>query len=244
MATAAALAGLQIAERTAQLLASRFQEVEAVGVFGSVARGDATSASDLDLLIVTDTDALVARDLRAALPPDLSGRVSLMSYPLDELERLFMQGASFATHLRLESRILLDRHGRLGRLLRVPIQSGQLPDDELRVELSRLEALEDIRQFGDNFLFCFSMLYAIGKSVVMLVLAREETPEFNRDRAFETFRRLHPDLAQATKRIEELKPFYLAVTRRERPQLPFPYRGTGDRVAPAIAAIRALGTTE
>src|SRR5207302_176683 len=99
--------------------------------------------------------------------------------------------------------------------------------EEIDTQLSRLEPYEDVTRFEDNYLFCLAHLYSIGKGVVMLRLADEGVFEFNRERAFEEFERLHPLEGGAAERIRALRPFYNLVTERRPEPLPFSYRKAG-----------------
>src|ERR1700686_3712760 len=114
MMPAAPREALPIASRVAQTLARAFPSVEAVCVFGSVARHEDTAASDLDLLVAGLDPELGARTLKSALPDELRARhLSLSYYTLSDLESLFSSGASFLIHIRTEGNIVFDRNGKL-----------------------------------------------------------------------------------------------------------------------------------
>lgn len=231
---------LGTAERIADAL-SASPAIEGVCVYGSVARGDQTAESDLDILVTGTETGLSSRHLRDRLPPDLRhADVSLSYYPTAALDRLFQRRLAFASHVADEGRILFDRNGALHEIMREVLSRPAYSEEEMRLELERLESLEDVRQFNGYFLFCFAHLYAIGKAVVMLALAREGAPEYRRASAFDALRARHPDVAGHVDAVEALKPYYdVAVRGRDR-ALPPPGDDDGRRVTSVVAGIRAI----
>ncbi len=85
--------------------------IDSLALFGSVARGDADLISDRDVLVATKLpEPLIADALeRAGYSPSL--------YIWEQLQNLARDGSLFLQHLKQESRILLDRQGRLRDLL-------------------------------------------------------------------------------------------------------------------------------
>ena len=55
---------LAIARRFADLIRARTQAVKEIILFGSVARGEATEASDIDVALVVDCKAKVTREIQ------------------------------------------------------------------------------------------------------------------------------------------------------------------------------------
>lgn len=207
-------------------------------VYGSVARGDATTDSDLDLIVVGDRPELSAREIRRLIPERLrSSKPSVSFYTLEEFDALLSAKASFADHLTSEGRVLFDRDGELRRLLKAHTGITFSVADELDFELRRLRHFENLSQFNGNFLFCLAHLYVIAKAVVMLVLTNEARAEYNKDRAFKALAVTHPELRDDIALLERLKPFYLRVTRGRPEPLPFPYRSADAHVKDAIRAI-------
>ena len=94
------------AERVARCFAS-LPEIQGVCLFGSVARGDPSGWSDIDLLLVgTDRD-LSPRLLLRRLPAECRVQpLSLVYLQPDEARQLFATGSTFVQHLRREGQIL------------------------------------------------------------------------------------------------------------------------------------------
>jgi predicted nucleotidyltransferase len=228
----------------ADAIARRFADipaVEGICLFGSIARGNPGQWSDIDLLVVGSDPELSPTRLIKSLPENLKGeRLSLLYYSPEELEELFESGASFIDHLRREGMALYDAHGVFRHILGDDFAVQLNVEEELDAELARLEVYRDLRMFKDNFLFVLTQLYVIGKSIVMLGLVAENGHEYNRDAAFEAFKRRHPELAEDVGKITRLRPFYRLVTRRGDEPLPFPYRGATRETEEAISAIKRI----
>jgi predicted nucleotidyltransferase len=217
--------------------------VEGVCLFGSIARGEPDEWSDIDLLVVGHDDDLRPTTLLRTLPGHLRGeRVSLVCYSKAELQELFDAGSSFVDHIRHEGRVLYDRSGFLGQIVRGAFAPRLNVDEELAAELARLEMYDDLSLFKGNFSFCLAQLYAIGKAVVILGLLAEGQREYSRERAFVAFRRRHPELANEIETVARLRPFYRRVTRREPEALPFSYRGAEVEVERSIDAVRSIAS--
>ena len=228
------------AEKIARYFAS-LPDVEGVCLFGSIARGETDRWSDIDLLVVGQDPDLSPTKLRRALPDDMQReRLSLLYYPRPELEELFESGASFIDHLRHEGKILYDESGVLRRVFRDDFDANPNIGAELAAERARLDVYGDLGMFRGNFLFVLAQLYAIGKSVIILGLIAESSREYDRDAAFQSFKRLHPERASDVDVVSRLRPFYRIVTRRGREPLPFSYRGSEREVTAAIESIRRL----
>jgi len=206
---------------------------------GSVARGDADEWSDIDLIVIGSDRDLAASRMREALG-DMSNRLSLIYYPAEAFEEQYRERTLFIAHLQKEGVILYDRSGKLKSMLGKPFAPVVDIKEGLRAHRARLAPYSDPRRFNNNFLFCLSHLYSIGKGVVMLGLAKEGMLEFNREAAFRRFASLNPDLAEETRKIEQLRPFYRLVTGRRPEPLPFSYQAADRQMLEAVQAIETL----
>jgi len=230
----------------ARSIAKRLQDIDGVDgvcLFGSLARGEPDEWSDIDLLVVAREEELRPTTLLAALPEPLKReRLSFVCYSSEELLDLFKAGSSFIDHLRHEGKVLFDRSGVLRHVLSGPFEPQAGVREELEAELRRLDAYDDLALFKGNLLFCLAQLYAIGKAIVILGVIAGGRREYARDRAFESFRELHPSLRRDVATVEALRPFYRLVTRRRSESLPFPYRGAESQAREAIKAIRRIAS--
>ena len=121
----------------------------AVWLYGSFARGDSDSLSDIDLLHITD-------DLNVGTPREgrisRSESVSVSGYLWKEIEGMAEHGSLFLHHLRLEGRPLVESRQCQGRLVKIlaglgpyclasrdVVGFGQVLDD-IRLSLADSEA--------------------------------------------------------------------------------------------------------
>jgi predicted nucleotidyltransferase len=227
------------ARAIADKLVQSFPAIEGVLLCGSVARGDADEWSDIDLVVIGSDLALTPSRMREALA-DMSRRVSLIYYPADAFAEQYRQRALFIAHLQKEGVILYDRRGLLKTTLAKPFAPVVDVEEGIRAHRARLAPYSDPRRFNNNFLFCLSHLYSIGKGVVMLGLAKDGVLEFNREAAFQRFAGLNPDLVEETRKIAQLRPFYRLVTGRRPEPLPFSYQAADRQMLEAVRAIETL----
>jgi hypothetical protein len=112
-------------------------EIEAL--FGSVARRDADTLSDIDFLIVDDDPLRLKTRKRW-----LEGQgLSVADYTWPRFVRLFERQTLFAMHLKLESRVLHDGSGRYRDLLSTTWRRSSYEDD-FRQSLALFEVLQQI----------------------------------------------------------------------------------------------------
>jgi hypothetical protein len=136
--------------------------------------------------------------------------------------------------------VLYNRLNLLEIILNQPLTPVVDVGEEIKAHRAKLAPYMDPRRFNNNFLFCLSHLYSLGKGVVMLGLAKKGVLEFNREAAFRRFASLNPDLASETEKVERLRPFYRLVTGREPEPLPFSYRSADRQMQDAVRAIETL----
>ena len=230
---------IQDARAIADGIVQSFSSIDAVILFGSVARGDADEGSDIDLVVIGSENDLTPEHLRAPLSA-WSDRVSLLYFPTSEFQRLYRERALFIAHLKKEGVVLYNRLDLLHTILSQPFSPVVNVGKEIKAHRAKLAPYLDPRPFNNNFLFCLSHLYSIGKGVVMLGLAKKGVLEFNREAAFLRFASLNPDLARETEEVAKLRPFYRLVTGRAPEPLPFPYRLADREMTEAVKAIQTL----
>jgi predicted nucleotidyltransferase len=227
------------AEKLADDLVRKFPAIDSVLLCGSVARGDANPYSDIDLVVTSSDANLNIADLRVALG-DLRETVSLIFFRTDELRKQYEQGVLFIGHLIKEGIPLYDRHGNLKALFEQPFVPAPHLDQEIALHRARLDRYRHPERYNNNFLFPLAHLYAIGKSVVILGLAKRGVLEFNREAAFRRFAHLHPDLAEQVDAVTRLRPFFSLVNNRSPQPLPFPFYGADKQMREAVNAIDSL----
>jgi hypothetical protein len=67
--------------------------------------------------------------------------------------------------------------------------------------------------------------------------------QFNREAAFENFKRLHPALAEDVNSIVRLRPFFDEVGRRRMVPLPFPWQNADPAVQAGVDAIYRIANS-
>jgi predicted nucleotidyltransferase len=224
---------------TAKLVRA-YPAIEAVLLCGSVARGDANPWSDIDLVVVGSDPKLTLAELRQQISEQ--DHVSLIYYRTPAFEALHRHRPLFVAHLRKEGVVLFDSAGVLRRLMdspTTPVTKAAVAD-EIKMYRSKLAPYKHPRRYNNNFLFCLSHLYSIGKGVIMLGLANRGELEFNRDAAFGRFEALNPDLAEQVAKVRRLRPFYRLVSGREPEPLPFSYSDAAIEMEDAVNAIESL----
>jgi predicted nucleotidyltransferase len=231
------------AQEIADFLAEDGPAIEAVLLYGSVARGSSNEWSDIDLLVVgARTDISASRLLRQVKRRFSGVRISIVYLAADQVREYLSSGSRFLVHIRQEGRILRDTSGLLADALSIPFEPISA-SEEVEVELDRLAMYDDLSRYGNNFLFCLAHIYTLAKTITMARLADVGVYEFDRERAFSAFAARWPQTEADVQVIRELRPFYSLVSRREPEPLPFSFRGSGEKVAAAVEAVRRIAAT-
>lgn len=226
------------AKAVAEEIVAKVPSVDAIFLCGSVARGDAGPWSDIDLVVIGSNPDLVPADF-AKFSRSSPTHISVVYYTTPDFHALLREGILFLTHLQREGICLFDRDGIRQALADMSIPSEKIAE-QINAQTERLTVYLDPRRFNNNFLFCLSHLYSIGKGIVMLGLANRGLLEFNREAAFDRFAKLNPDLAPEIQKVAELRPFYRLVAGREPEPLPFPYTSAGRELQNVTSAIQTL----
>jgi predicted nucleotidyltransferase len=235
--------GASLRDRAAEVteeLISEFPQVRGVCLFGSVARGDAEVGSDIDLFVVGEDPKLTPSAIRRRLRlKNAQPKVSIVYHTPETLDRYVRTGSRFLVHLQLEGEVLYDASGMLGKIQRQPPLSTSIRP-EVEGQLKRLRIYEDPARFNGNFLFPLAHVFAIGKAIVMAILAENEVYEFNRDAALDAFAARFPAAQEDVETLRRLAPFSVLVSRGVELELPFSYHESDAEVAEAIAAVKRL----
>lgn len=88
-------------------------EPEKIILFGSLARGDVHEWSDIDLIVVKDTDASYGERVKALTPliRDRLVGADILVYSLEEYESAREKGSSFLKEAERDGVVLYERHG-------------------------------------------------------------------------------------------------------------------------------------
>ncbi|HET6845149.1 MAG TPA: nucleotidyltransferase domain-containing protein [Candidatus Angelobacter sp.] len=226
------------AKELTALLVGAFPAIEAVLLCGSVARGDANPWSDIDLVVTSSDPNLTVAELRKVISE--RNHVSLIYYRTPSFEMLYRRSPLFIAHLKKEGVVLFDPKSVLRRILDSPTITKADIAEEIKMHLAKLAPYRHPARYNNNFLFCLSHLYSIGKGVIMLRLASCGILEFNRDAAFGRFATLNPDLAEQVAKVARLRPFYRLVSGRKPEPLPFSYHHALVEMEEAVNAIESL----
>jgi len=226
------------AKELASQLVGALPAIEAVLLCGSVARGDANPWSDVDLLVTSSDPKLKVAELRKAIPEH--DNVSLIYYLTRSFTASWQRHPLFTAHLKKEGVVLFDPAGVLSRMFDTPALTRADLAEEVRQYRAKLAPFRDAKRYNNNFLFCLSRLYSIGKGVIMAGLACRGVLEFNRDAAFAQFADLNPDLAGPVAVVVRLRPFYRLVSGRKPEPMPFSYQDAAAEMEEAVNAIDSL----
>lgn len=228
-----------IADDVARRLASRTTTIS-VCLLGSVARGDATRWSDLDLLLINRDGRRPTRLLTKVAAEAEGPPVSVMVRSALHFARSAEGGTLFALHIRNEARILFDRDAWLANLLSatadVPVDTGWTLAWAER-ELSLYEHLE---RFNGIFLHALARLFSLGRAVAIALTALSGKPEFGKDRPFTSLIQRLPVHAPELERLLELRAFHERANGAVGVALPFDHHGAEDAVLQAVADVRRL----
>lgn len=224
-------------------LATEIEGVEAVLLYGSVARGTAGDDSDIDLLVVTQRP-MSGRGVKARLVKrsPVAQRLSVSCRTWEGAAGLARDDWSFAAHLLREGHTLWDQEGRLeGALSYARPRRGELSEqyDSLTARLNRFD---DLSPYLGHHLFVLAEVFRVGKAIAMLACAQAETFEYDRRRAFESVAEVvGPAGRDAADHLLSLEPFYLRTEGRST-TLPWnPYRDSKS-VSMAVKAAKTLAS--
>lgn len=186
--------------------------VEAVILIGSLARGDASQWSDVDLAVVTNERVRVS-ELRALLGPRaVPPRLSLLAFDRAQMERMREEGSLFVDHLRAEGKVLCDK-GFYAGFSAAPFRRKTDFRDDVREQRAILDLYRDSRRFHGNFLLVLSHLYSVYKNVAILGLAQQGVIEYSPRRVFDKFFAAYPGLRRFRKELDSLRAFHLKSVR-------------------------------
>ena len=184
-------------------LSGQIGDVEAVLLFGSVARGDANDSSDIDLLVVTESPVK-----RGDMADEIPIGASPVFHTWSSLRRAREQDWSFFVHLREEGVCVHDTDGRLGHeLMQVKRPSPQAARASFEQSIDFLSRFDDLERFDTSYRFPLARIYVLAKRACMADNTTREVIAFDRDSAFAAFAEHHGSIRSDVLWIASLWPF-------------------------------------
>lgn len=188
-------------------------------VFGSVARGDDSAQSDLDLLIVVPGDEQVRSLRRDAATKELARALVLSRRAM--LDEVALR-PSFVAHL-LDEGVVVRAGAGWGELREALVRAATNPrllDDEVRRRARAVEPFADAERFVNSPVTALSHLYGIARSLVIARLLQAGIREYRWQRAFDRYAELRPELGDDIHALKELRPYYDVARARPGARLP------------------------
>lgn len=229
-----------IAEGVAGSLA-RYEDVAALSLLGSVARGNARADSDVDLLVITKSETRRSRLMRRLPPSMRDERISLLSFSIERWQEDVERGSLFLHHVRLEGQTLYDPDGVLQHGLAAIAERPPDVAGEIQRQLRRLRLYRDLGRLNGQHLFALAHLYAIGKATAIARCIELGEAIFIKEEALQSLAARRSALADAAATVARLRPFYDLERGREPASLPFEPVRADDEVRRAVVAIERLG---
>lgn len=165
---------------------SLYADVSAIRLFGSAARGDADSHSDIDVLVVQRRR--LPEVLRSKIQHELvpyGDRVSISWYSESSITRIFDEGHLFATHLVKESVRLLGSSDFIDRLgVPRPYSDGLQDLEGFQMILEGVTP--SLTATPKNAIFEAGLLYVCARNIAMIASAHLPAgPFFGRNSPFD-----------------------------------------------------------
>lgn len=158
-------------------------DMNAIAVFGSVARGNADAWSDADLLLVNeDSDRL---RLSARMYERLGWSTTSMRWT--DLRRQVASGSLFAVHLRDEARILQDPKDRLRRLLNT-VRVRSRFDTEYEASAALLSLIVEVPPHPLVLGWAYDVLAVAFRCMAVPYLAQRRAVAFDTDQILRQLR--------------------------------------------------------
>jgi predicted nucleotidyltransferase len=182
-----------------------YEDIQAAALYGSVARGDSESHSDIDLLLVCSGGR--KRELYDDVYPVLSKqfkRLSLSVYSPREINFLAKAKSLFLLHLKRESLLLFDRTQMLTTVLDEFVAKGSY-DEDFRRSLELFAPLRVVVSGVPNNFHRLAYMYSLFRVYGVYVLAERRIFEFSKSRMAACLARIHPDQSANVALLSQLR---------------------------------------
>lgn len=180
--------------------------IEATILYGSVARGDVETHSDIDLLVLCDAESRKL-PLFANLRAELSSRFSKMSitiYSRRELSFLRSAKSLFLLHLSREGILLFDKTGFLADLLR-DFEPKVSYKSDFEKSLRLVDPLRTAIQGAPNDFHRLSYVYSLFRVFGVYLLADYGIFEFSKSRMVSLLCQKFPDRTEYVEALSSLR---------------------------------------
>lgn len=184
---------------------SEHPSIDAAALYGSVARGDIESHSDIDLLLVcrSSSKLLAYTSIRETLEGYFR-QLSLTIYTEREIRFLHSVKSLFLLHLSLEANVLLDRSGFLKSLL-TGFQPKESYRDDFQKSLQLLDPLRTITEGTPNNFHRLSYIYSLFRVFGVYLLAENKIYEFSKSRMAQQLMDKLPDRSESVALLTQLR---------------------------------------
>jgi len=181
-----------------------FERVVSVIVFGSAAREDTTSQSDLDVLVVVEDAprAVVVATDRATFTP--------LVFTARALLREASVKPSFVSHLLDEGRVIYERPDwqDLQAELAIRASDTRALHREVQRRVRHLDPLHPVERYRNSPITAMSQIYGVARSLVIARLLEHGVREYSWRRAFDRYAEMRPDLRHDIEALKALRPYY------------------------------------
>lgn len=221
-------------------------DVLALIVFGSIARGDESESSDVDLIVLLD-ESVDRKKIKkilfeAAAGTPFEGRLTPIFFTPEKLAQELTRRPSFAGHLEDEG-LLLFQAPRAKPLVQslssLPAITHSSLQEELRERTELLNQYKHLERLNNRFTPALAQLYALGRSVVIVKLMQQGVRQYNWGEIFDTLSERKLGLANDLDRIKRLRPYYEYVHDRHSDPEALPPVDE-DEVQAVIASLRRI----
>lgn len=168
--------------------------ITAIVLYGSYARGDSDSESDIDVCVFTkDGRPTCAHEIEPFLAIPNHARLSLTTYSETDLTAMMEYGSLFLWHLRLEGRIVF------GDEYLVPNLAKLRAFDKHREEIAYHQQIFDDLITAANGKNCpnefdLALLFTIARNCCMVLAHKAEIPAFGRHSCYQAAAQKYRDL--------------------------------------------------
>lgn len=144
------------------------ENIEAIRVFGSYARGEQTEFSDYDILVILKKSQRITDKLKAEVKGLFAREISISWYSIEKIEKLYKMGHLFAWHLFTES-IQLEKNDFLAELGKPTEYHFAYQDVNSLFNILR-SIEEQVKNYPQNIVYEAGLLYVCVRNIAICAL--------------------------------------------------------------------------